>query len=50
VTANDNGGATLSRAAGFDNWSMTVNPVPEPGTLGLVALGAPGLALARRLR
>ncbi|HXG46370.1 MAG TPA: PEP-CTERM sorting domain-containing protein [Methylomirabilota bacterium] len=39
VTANDNGGATLSRAAGFDNWNMVVTPVPESGTLALIGLG-----------
>lgn len=30
ATANDNGGAMVSRAAGYDNWGMTLVPVPEP--------------------
>lgn len=31
---------------GIDNWTFTVNPVPEPATLSLLALGS--LALFRR--
>ncbi len=37
---NQNGTATL------DSWGLNIVPIPEPGTLGLLALGA--LALLRR--
>jgi len=34
--------------SGIDNWTFTVNPVPEPATLSLLALG--GLVILRRRR
>jgi len=48
ATGNDNGGSTLSRAAGFDNWSMTVTQVPEPSTAVLLGIVGLGLLVRRR--
>ena len=42
-------GGTDSTAAYVDNVVVTVTPVPEPASLGALALGA-GLLLARRRR
>jgi hypothetical protein len=57
VSANDNTNWTASRAAGFDNWPVTVNqsetfPVPEPsapllpgsGLAGMIEAGAQAAA------
>jgi hypothetical protein len=38
----------VSRTVGFDNWLLSVTPVPEPGTGGLLALALAGLGLAAR--
>ncbi len=47
-TQNSNDGALRSRAAGFDNWEVTVNPVPEPSTLAILAVGAVSMLGRRR--
>ncbi len=50
ATINDNGGAIRSRAAGFDNWNLTLNPVvPEPASAALLLIAAIGPALRRRV-
>jgi hypothetical protein len=43
-------GAGGSRTAGFDNWTITVNFVPEPTMTSLVLLGVSGLGVLRRHR
>jgi hypothetical protein len=55
VGLNPNGNWTLfvadlnqNGAMQLDSWGLDVTPIPEPGTLGLLALGA--LALLRRRR
>jgi hypothetical protein len=52
VTSNNNGAPPFmaSRAAGFDNWSFTVNPVPEPGSLALCGLAVAGIIWRGRRR
>jgi hypothetical protein len=46
-------GDPVARTVGFDNWNLVVDsvsvpPVPEPGTLGLLGLGVGSLWLMRR--
>ena len=46
------GGNSFSSSTGIDNWTVMVHSVPEPATIGLIAMGAFGLVgtEARKVR
>jgi hypothetical protein len=45
---NNSSGGLLTRSAGIDNWNVTINAVPEPASVGLLAIA--GIAAFPRRR
>lgn len=45
---SNSGGNTIE--VGYDNWSVTIHAIPEPGSLSILALTALGLLSVRRQR
>ena len=50
LIASENAGNTSAQWANFDYFRMDYTPIPEPSSLGLLAIVAAGIACTRRRR